>query len=199
VSDRRERGGRARRLEGRGCVRRAQEARLQSLAMQLAESDCTLRVTNTHLCSADSARRRRPPHSSSRLAWWPPGARFSRPPAAGRGVKPAARGSRCTVARGSWLRAAPADVIPIMSPQVSHESSSPLSRGAAPLSFRFLLPLPSSLVARGLGTACASLSRGPSRRRGGGCGPTYCDPRSRLRGTRHRSTPWWVAPAAGGR
>ena len=34
----------------------AQEARLQSLAMQLAESDCTLRVTNTHLCSADSAR-----------------------------------------------------------------------------------------------------------------------------------------------
>jgi len=24
--------------------------------MQLAESDCTLRVTNTHLCSADSAR-----------------------------------------------------------------------------------------------------------------------------------------------
>ena len=38
------------------CVRRAQEARLQSLAMQLAESDCTLRVTNTHLCSADSAR-----------------------------------------------------------------------------------------------------------------------------------------------
>ena len=27
------------------CVRRAQEARLQSLAMQLAESDCTLRVT----------------------------------------------------------------------------------------------------------------------------------------------------------
>ena len=29
------------------CVRRAQEARLQSLAMQLAESDCTLRVTNT--------------------------------------------------------------------------------------------------------------------------------------------------------
>ena len=32
------------------CVRRAQEARLQSLAMQLAESDCTLRVTNTHLC-----------------------------------------------------------------------------------------------------------------------------------------------------
>ena len=40
----------------RECVRRAQEARLQSLAMQLAESDCTLRVTNTHLCSADSAR-----------------------------------------------------------------------------------------------------------------------------------------------
>ena len=38
------------------CVRWAQEARLQSLAMQLAESDCTLRVTNTHLCSADSAR-----------------------------------------------------------------------------------------------------------------------------------------------
>ena len=38
------------------CVRRAQEARLPSLAMQLAESDCTLRVTNTHLCSADSAR-----------------------------------------------------------------------------------------------------------------------------------------------
>ena len=38
------------------CVRRAQEARLQSLAMQLAESDCTLRVTSTHLCSADSAR-----------------------------------------------------------------------------------------------------------------------------------------------
>ena len=39
------------------CVRRAQEARLQSLAMQLAESDYTLlRVTNTHLCSADSAR-----------------------------------------------------------------------------------------------------------------------------------------------
>eukprot|EP01046_Picozoa_sp_COSAG06_P098862 COSAG06_NODE_44959_length_358_cov_28.471042_1_plen_70_part_01 len=34
----------------RWCVRRAQEARLQSLAMQLAESDCTLRVTNTHLC-----------------------------------------------------------------------------------------------------------------------------------------------------
>jgi hypothetical protein len=54
VSDRRERGGRARRLEGRGCVRRAQEARLQSLAMQLAESDCTLRVTNTHLCGVFS-------------------------------------------------------------------------------------------------------------------------------------------------
>ena len=38
------------------CVRRAQEARLQSLAMQLAESDCTLRVTSASLCSADSAR-----------------------------------------------------------------------------------------------------------------------------------------------
>ena len=43
------------------CVRRAQEARLQSLAMQLAESDCTLRVTNTHLCSADSARAKKVP------------------------------------------------------------------------------------------------------------------------------------------
>jgi hypothetical protein len=145
--------------------------------------------------------RRRPPHSSSRLAWWPPGARFSRPPAADRGVKPAARGSRCTVARGSesWLRAAPADVIPIMSPQVSHESSSPLSRGAAPLSFRFLLPLPSSLAryARWAQPQCIPLAVRVAG--GGGCGPTYCDPRSRLRGTRHRSTPWWVAPAAGGR
>jgi hypothetical protein len=67
----------------------------------------------------------------------------------------------------SGLRAAPADVIPIMSPQVSHESSSPLSRGAAPLSFRFLLPLPSSLVARAGHSLCIPLARGPiaSRRR----------------------------------
>ena len=52
------------------CVRRAQEARLQSLAMQAAESDCTLRVTSTHLCSADSARAKEKtgePHQTSTL------------------------------------------------------------------------------------------------------------------------------------
>ena len=45
-----------------GCVRRAQEARLQSLAMQLAESDCTLRVYK----KIENWRQRWPPNEPSR-------------------------------------------------------------------------------------------------------------------------------------